>query len=269
MLRLILPQIKLLCKIRSQNGIALRYLQNMIAYNQFFGFLSSQNIIILLHQFGNSSNSRPGKEALSRPMEFYFRTEQEKLHSLFVRESFAEIHIRQTRTAGECIRFHFRQGFRDLQRKETRAIPESLCLNSAYTLRNFKPFTALRAEEGTGCNHRVLFQGSAALNRAGHRLGNFMRKDFVLGAVFSAVYRNKRNRLIQFAVFLSLFNRLCSLLIDFFGKIGSRRSNLMILFRFRLRSIRRHRSRCSLLFLPFGNLCDRLLNFRNHADFFL
>ena len=258
MLRLIHADIKILRKVRRKNRVSLRNFKHMIPDGQLFRFGRSQNILALLHQLCNGRHARSRKQALFRPVQLDLRTEQEIFHSLSVREALAEISVCQTGAAGECVRLDLLKRFRQLQSQQTRAVPESLCLNAADSLRNLKPFAALRDKERPGCDHSILLQRGTALDRAGKPLGYLMRIDLFIRAVLALMNRNKCKRLIELAVILRYL--ICQ------SGLG-----ICLLHRIQrlLRCIGRGRfagCRCGLMLSHCGN---RLLNLRDYADLFL
>ena len=172
MLRLIQTHIQELTDIRRKNRISFWNLQYMAADLKLFHLLGRENIIILLHQFGNRRNTslRKRKFPFLRPVQLNLRSEEEILYSLSVRKILSEIDIVEMRASGKSIRFHFRQRTRQFKSKQTRRIPEALCFHSADSFRNFKPFTGFDRAERTIPDHCVVLQSGAAFLRTRHRL---------------------------------------------------------------------------------------------------
>ena len=143
MLGFLCPEVQRLRKVRRQNGIALRDLEDMVLNGQCFRLLRRQDFIVILHELRDRRNSGAGKNALFRPVQLDFGAEQEIFDCLSVREALAEIDVGQVRAAGECVGLDLLKRFRKLQCKQTRAVPERLRFNSADSFRNLKALAAL------------------------------------------------------------------------------------------------------------------------------
>ena len=217
MLRFILTNVDILCEIRRERCIALRNLEYVIPDNELFRLLCSQDIIKLLHQIADGLNPGSGKNLLARPVQLDFRTEHEIFNCLALREIIRNIDICKSGTACECIRLDLSQCGRNLDRKQTGRIPECLCLDPADAFGDFKPFTALRIPEGAICNHGIGLQSSAALHRAGHRLGNILREDLFTQRIFTGMNRHKTDAVIK----CSRYSRRCrSRLRNRYGRLN-------------------------------------------------
>ena len=200
MLRFIRTDIKPLCEIRCDRRIALRDLKNVVPDDQLFRLLCSQNIVKLLHEIGDRFDAGSGKNLLLRPVHLDLRTENEVFNDLALGKIGRDINIRKAGASGECIRLDLCQRRGQLDRKQTRRIPECLRFRTADALRNLETLAALRAAERTVRNDRIVFQRSTSLDRSGHRLGDLLRKDAFGLRIIALMNRAECNAFVKDAV---------------------------------------------------------------------
>ncbi len=251
---LIRSQVNSLCSIGCDDRISLRNLEDMAAHLEFTDLFRRQDIVIFLKQFSDRYDLRLGEHTLLRPMELNLRTEHKIFRGSPFREILAQIYIRQTGTAGKCIRLDLGQRIRNLDCHQARTTPECLCFDTAHALRNFKPFTGFRFEECACRDHSILFQLRAPFLRAGQRFRNLMGKYTVVRAIERTLNRNKCHTRVKRIEFFFRFR--C-----FFRTVRHFLKSLI------------HISLCirnlADLFPYIGNCTDFFLNIRNRIHFLL